>query len=215
MILTNRRKEAGLCYLSQANAHDGRSSNKYRLYTCVADKSGVTLVELMIALVLSMLVMAAVYMAYQTQYKSSHMEYKVITMQQDLRAAMDMMEKDIRMAGCDPAMSSTAGIIPSGSSSSSIFVSMDLNGDGDTADADEQVTYSMNGTDLLRNSQIIATNVTTLGFTYLDDNNNSVSPSSGNVKSVVVTIVTRSDQPDPDTGKYITRTLTRRIYRRN
>lgn len=179
------------------------------------DNAGVTLVELMIALVLSMLVMAAVYMAYQTQHKSSYMEYKVITMQQDLRAAINMMERDIRMAGCNPAMTSTAGIMASGSTSTTIFVSMDLNGDGDTADTDEQVTYSLNGTDLMRNSNVIAENVTTLGFTYLDDNNNIVSPSSGNVKSVIVKIVTRSDQVDPDTGNYLTRTLTRRVYRRN
>lgn len=65
--------------------------------------SGFTLIELMVAMVLTVIVSTAIYMAYNSQHKSYTVQEQVSAMQQNLRSAMYFMKSDIRMAGCDPA----------------------------------------------------------------------------------------------------------------
>jgi prepilin-type N-terminal cleavage/methylation domain-containing protein len=69
------------------------------------DNTGITLVELMIVLVLSLLLMSAAYMAYQAQNVSGNVQHQIATLQQDLRAVLDIMEKDIRAVIRDPPIS--------------------------------------------------------------------------------------------------------------
>ena len=63
------------------------------------DDRGLTLVELMIVLVLSSVLMLAVFLSYQTQTRTGLGQYQVAAMQQDLRAVTDIIENDIRTAG--------------------------------------------------------------------------------------------------------------------
>jgi len=177
----------------------------------VYNNKGVTLVELMVVLVISAILMAVVYTAYLTQHKTGHVQHQVVTMQQDLRASIDIMERDIRMAGCDPTGNTTAGILTW--TANSLGVTMDIDESG-TIDAGEQVVYSMAQATLFRSGQSLAVNVTSLGFTYFDSDNNPAG-SVNDIRSVVLNIVVRSEQIDPDTGQPITRTLTRRVRCRN
>ena len=64
--------------------------------------NGFTLIEILVALVLSIIVMAAIYSTFHSQQKSYMVQEQVAAMQQNLRAAMFYMEREIRMAGCDP-----------------------------------------------------------------------------------------------------------------
>ncbi len=68
----------------------------------VSGKNGFTLLELLIAMLLTVIVSTAIYMAYNSQHKSYTVQEQVSAMQQNLRAAMYFMQRDIRMAGCDP-----------------------------------------------------------------------------------------------------------------
>jgi type IV pilus assembly protein PilW len=63
---------------------------------------GFTLVEIMIALALSGIVMAAIYTAFLSQQRSYLAQEQVSEMQQNIRAGVDILTREIRMAGCDP-----------------------------------------------------------------------------------------------------------------
>lgn len=66
---------------------------------------GFTLLELMIAMVIAMIVMAAVYQVYQNQQRVYTTERSVVEMQQNARAALTLMKREMRMAGYKPAAS--------------------------------------------------------------------------------------------------------------
>ncbi|HNU75865.1 MAG TPA: prepilin-type N-terminal cleavage/methylation domain-containing protein [Deltaproteobacteria bacterium] len=199
--------------------------------TILHDKSGLTLVELMIVMVLSLLLMAAVYLAYQAHHIHSLSQEQVLTAQQDLRAVMDILERDIRNAGCDPAdppmnlvgISTTSGAFPS-SNVTKLGLSMDLDGDSNTTGVDEVVSYIWNHStgELTRNGRVLANGVTNLTFTYSSSGadktpatNSQLGAAASEVRTIEITLEVRSDKPDPDTGKYITRTFTREVKGRN
>ena len=59
----------------------------------------------MVAMVIALMVMAAVYRVYQTQQQVYTTERSVVEMQQNARAALTLMKREIRMAGYKPAAS--------------------------------------------------------------------------------------------------------------
>lgn len=105
------------------------------------DRCGFTLVELMIALAMSGIIIAAVYAAYIAQQRSESNQGQVVQMQQNVRAALELMGQDIRMATYDPGDDANAKIVTA--TNSQLRFQMDLNDDGDFGDADEDITYSI------------------------------------------------------------------------
>lgn len=61
--------------------------------------TGFTVVELMIAMVISSVVLAVVFMTFKSQHDSYLVQDQVTVTQQNLRSAMDMLKRDIQMAG--------------------------------------------------------------------------------------------------------------------
>ena len=107
---------------------------------------GFTLPELMIAMAVGSIIMAVIYSTYQAQQKSYTTQHLAVEMQQNIRAAMTLMKREIRMAGYDPTESGTAGI--SSAAGNLIQFSFDNNNnddenieDGDTNDQDENLRY--------------------------------------------------------------------------
>jgi len=117
---------------------------------------------------------------------------------------MYYMEKEIRMAGCDPTGKTDARIIQA--NANLMEFKGDIDGDG-TINADEHITYSLPGNDLLRNSTRIAENIDTLNFVYLDGASppnalnlgiTDVSESSiPDIRSVQVTVLARTGKENP------------------
>ena len=60
---------------------------------------GVTLIELLIALVLSSILIAAIYRVFISQQRSYVVQEQVVDMQQNMRASISRMMSEIRMAG--------------------------------------------------------------------------------------------------------------------
>lgn len=71
---------------------------------------GFTLVELMVTLVVAFLVIAAVYASYVVQQRTQVEQQQVTRMQQNLRAGLDMMTREFKMAGYDPLLTGEYGI---------------------------------------------------------------------------------------------------------
>jgi type IV pilus assembly protein PilW len=63
------------------------------------NNKGFTLIELLVAMAISVIVMAGVYSVYYSQQKSYVAQEQVAAMQQNLRAGMFLLEREIRMAG--------------------------------------------------------------------------------------------------------------------
>lgn len=101
--------------------------------------SGFTLVELLIAMAVGSIVMVAVMTAFLSQHNSYLTQDNVVEMQQNIRVAMDLLTSEIRMAGYNPTGNTGVGIVTAGAGR--LGFTQDLNGDGDTADADEAITY--------------------------------------------------------------------------
>ena len=72
---------------------------------------GFTLLELLVVILILGVVMAGVYSVYTSQQKSFLIQEDVAEMQQNLRAAMFSMVREIRLAGCNPTGKATAGIV--------------------------------------------------------------------------------------------------------
>jgi type IV pilus assembly protein PilW len=66
------------------------------------DQKGFSLVELMVVMAISAIVMGGMYAVYNSQLKANVTQQAVVEMQQSLRTALYLMQRDIRMAGYDP-----------------------------------------------------------------------------------------------------------------
>ena len=179
--------------------------------------------EVLIAMVIAGIVMAAIYSVYYSQQKSYVAQEQIAAMQQNLRVAMYRMEREIRMAGCDPTRNANAAI--TAASATSVSFTEDTRGDaegsdpdGATDDPNEAITYSLDDNDgdgdndLERNNNLIAENIDTLNFVYLgeagpldDDGNGNVVASIPLIRSIQITLVARTGRRDPgytDTKAY-------------
>ncbi len=65
------------------------------------NKKGFTMVELMVALTMSMVVLVAVYVTFRTQLYSFQLAEQTAPLQQNVRVAKMFLERDIRMAGAN------------------------------------------------------------------------------------------------------------------
>lgn len=79
-------------------------------YTKKSKSKGFTLIEVLITLAISGILMTSVYAAFLAQQDSYLAQDQVAEMQQNIRAGIFMMTKEIRMAGFDPTKNAGASI---------------------------------------------------------------------------------------------------------
>ena len=70
---------------------------------------GFSLIELMVALAITGILLTGIYSAYQDQLRTSLTQGQIVDMNQNLRAAMLLLEQDLRMGGGDPTGMAQAG----------------------------------------------------------------------------------------------------------
>ena len=175
--------------------------------------AGFTVVELLVAMALSGVVMASVYSSFSVQHRAYVAQEQIAAMQQNLRAALYLMEREVRMAGHDPAGASGTGIVTANASSIRVRSDVTDNAgtgapDGDTGDVGEDITYALfdadgdGDMDLGRmdasggGMQPFAENIDALNFVYLDENAN-VTTVTSQIRSVQIAVIARAGQPDP------------------
>ncbi len=100
---------------------------------------GFTLIELMIAMTISLIVLAGYYASFKSQHNSFDDQEQINILQQNLRSAMTIMSGDIRMAGYDPLQSGIPTFMIA--SSNQIKFTMDINGNGVVTDPNEDITF--------------------------------------------------------------------------
>ncbi len=174
---------------------------------------GFTIVELLVAMVVALLALGAIYSTFLNQHKSYVVQEETAAMNQNLRIALFYVQREIRMAGCDPTGNANARIITANATSINFTedVRGDLDGsdsDGDTDDANEDITYCLKANNLVKNTgggnQMVVQNIDALDFVYLDGSSppNILNPEGSSVpeesldqiRSVEVTMVARTDR---------------------
>ena len=180
----------------------------------ILKEQGFTIVELLVAMAVSLLALGAIYSTFQSQHKSYLVQEEVAAMQQNIRAAMYHIQREIRMAGCDPTGNAGAGIVTANANSISFTEDVwdgsdGSDPDGDTDDDNEDITYNLDDSDgdgvddeLDRNNQTVAQNINALDFVYLDGaspptvlNPGGTDVAAGDlskIRSVEITIVART-----------------------
>lgn len=75
----------------------------------IQNSKGFTLIELLVAVAISSFVLLLVTQVFISTNKLNTIQENVASVQQDIRAAMDIMSTDIMMAGLNPSGSATTG----------------------------------------------------------------------------------------------------------
>lgn len=116
-----------------------------------SDCRGFTLIEIMVAVVIFGIVSSAIYATFHSQQKTYIAQEKIVEMQQNSRAAMFFMERDVRMMGYDPTEKADSGKNSSGIGRiAELRFAYDDDGDG-TIQNDEYIRYAlkhMGGSDI-------------------------------------------------------------------
>lgn len=199
----------------------------------------------MIAMLLGMVVLGSLYNLFTVQSKLLGNQEMAVEMQQNARMAMDMMTREMRLAGFNPAATLTkcVGTLPSSltstpcvgiqdASTNAISFTSDVNGNGDltpgSSNPNENITYdryeSPYGSGIYAlgrtsngSKQPVVENIQSLTFTYLNSAA-SAAATIGAIRSIQVNIVARAAKPDPSypaNGGYRTYTLTSTVTPRN
>jgi type IV pilus assembly protein PilW len=90
-------------------------------------QSGFSLLELMVALAIAGIVLAGIYGAYQDQLRTSITQERIVDMNQNLRTAMYIIERDLRMGGANPT-GSAPGRNHHGEANTLVQIAMDDGG---------------------------------------------------------------------------------------
>jgi len=200
-------------------------------------ESGFTLVELLIAMTIGLIILTALSSTFLMQRKIYDIQEQVVEMVQNARAAMDMMTREIRMAGYDPTGAGFDGITYD---ADQLQIQANIDDDEDIINTDgsyddnENITYAYYDENSAYPYQIkrktgngnfvsFAENIEAFTFDYLEaDGVTKVTTTADNdkIRQIKVTITARTTKPDPDYtdptyGHYRTYTLTSVITPRN
>ena len=204
---------------------------------------GFTLMELMVAMVIFSLVIAGIMTSKIGQQDQHITQLQAVEMQQSVRAVMSLMKQELRMAGFNPHSPDYGeGISVAGASNLTFSAVADddcNDNDGDSANpndctdpnVDEEgeleiIAYAFSDPDgdgagditisfNAAGAQVIAENITNLGFTYFDASGN-ITAVLTSIQSIQITITVATDVNElARATNNTTRTLTTTVYLRN
>jgi len=194
------------------------------------NKKGFTAIELLISLAIMSIAMTSIYSLYMSFIRTCTKEGAKIRVQQSVRSGLDMMVRDIRLAGLDPEGTGDFGMIAVTSQRIQFTADRDMDGELDDADATdgiddpdmEHMAYEYDGTGKLKMylykangnpemDEIMAENVTDLTFTYFDSNDDTTS-NLDEIRTVDIRMTIQ--KPSGQDGE-ISRTLVKRVKCRN
>lgn len=194
-----------------------------------SNKNGFTAIELLISMAIMSLILGSIYSLYMSFIKQCTEESVKINVQQRVRSGLDMMIRDIRMAGLDPEDTGDFGLVAVTAQKIQFTADRDMDGELDGADETdgidtpdiEQIAYEYDGnstvnmilyrTDGTEFSGRVVTNVTDLTFAYFDSDNVATSVLDD---IVAVDIQMTIERPSGKDGR-VSRTLAKRVQCRN
>jgi len=193
-----------------------RPTKKISLLASEAD--GFTVTELVLALAMMMMVMAAMVSLLISLNRSYTTQNVTAGVQQVTRAGINIMARDIRMAGLNPLKMNQIGILEA--SVDKIRFQHDVNGNGTIeSDQDEDIAYLLNRNHQLirqkdgnaRSNKSLINHVEDLTFKYVDREDEKTSILE-DIQSVEISLMVREPAGN---NKFISRTYSTRVICRN
>ena len=205
---------------------------------CVFKQKGVTLIELLVALVICGVVIGAIYRLFIVQTRAYTVQDQVVEVQQSVRSAMELLLRDLRMTGYDDDSLASTVTIPTPLLvllDNSITVSYEYYDSGAAQYQRHDVAYWTDASSTLfrqrtingvaETAEALLGNVNALTFTYgidtdVDGDVDSWVTAGGvgtsKVIAVSVTLTARPTSVNPDVQTRISpRTLTSAVTFRN
>ncbi len=196
-------------------------TGNHKLFT----KAGYSLLELLVAVTIGGVGLGAVTTTFQSQSRSYHAQEQINEMHQNVRTAMEMIGREVRMAGylIQPGAVCSPGI-PYSNQQLQIRADLGPPYDGLCDGTNEDIVYRYNtpGDKILRNGAVLAENIGGFGipgftFAYLDSIGNATNDPA-EIRQIEITITGRTARSDPSfpaNGGYRTYTLKSVITPRN
>lgn len=192
----------------------------------IRDQQGFTLVEMLVAVVVALIIMAGVTAVFVSHSHHYTQQDDLSILQQDLRSLLMIVPADIRLAGCDPLEKGKARILKA--EALEIVFTADIasknnskypnESDGEVDAAGERVGYRFNEDNgilyrtvqgkngKMSGWQPMFENIEHLEFNYILDNNQSTLKANKNqlnkkqIKAVQLSVLARAQ--NPTTGGY-------------
>lgn len=182
------------------------------------DPQGFTLIELLVSLFVGLFVVGMTVTLMDFSSRTYRAQERVAETQQDLRAAMDIMTREIRMAGFNPARQANPRITTATSTAITFELDRDMSNAVDAA-GEETITYAYDAANQLLTREVdggtavtLITNVTNFTFTYLDEDGD-VTASTDDIRSVGISLTCQT--PPDARGNAFNRTLATTVNIRN
>ena len=181
--------------------------------------AGFTIIELLIALTLSLVVLTSVSGAFVSQRKTYDAQEQMTEMIQGTRAVMEIFTRDVKLAGFNPTGSTTLVGIPYNTTQLEIRADLDGDGTATSSDTNELIIYTHDSTNLeidrdagqaFSYAKLLAEDIESFTFDYLDADGNATT-TAADIRMIEVAITARTAKPDPNYGQnngYRTYTLT-------
>ena len=191
---------------------------KKNIILLASEADGFTVTELVLALAMMMMVMAAMVGLLISLNRSYTAQNVTAGVQQVTRVGINIMTRDIRMAGLNPLKINQIGILKA--SVDKIRFQHDTNGNGTIeSDQDEDTAYLLNRNHQLirqkdgnsRSNKSLINHVEDLTFKYIDRDDKETSILD-DIQSVEISLMVREPAGN---NKYISRTYSTRVICRN
>ena len=170
---------------------------------------GFTLIELMISIAIGLVVLASVATTFTSQTRAYSAQEQINQMEQNLRGALDIMTREIKMAGYRPNGGTVTGVVSYTSTSLTIQADIDGNGtllaSGSGSDtANEQIVYVYDSVNKKITRQVgsgtaatLAENISAFTFTYYQSSGATLATSASNIRRIKIAMTGKTVKPDP------------------
>ncbi len=174
-------------------------------YSLKNNEQGFTMVELVVGLAISLILMGIAVKIFLVQQRAYNVQGQLSEMQQNIRAATDMIVRESKMAGYNPTGAIFNGITYD-TSQLRILADIAEPADGTTTGTNEDITYKYYGDPDFQikrkgstggNFQPLAENIQAFTFDYYDANEGTPTTSS-DIRQIKITITGRTAKADPD-----------------
>lgn len=174
---------------------------------------GFTLIELLVSMGIGMVVLAAVSTTFMSQARFYSAQEQVNEMEQNARGALDLITRELKMAGYNPNGGSFSGVTYN---TTQLLIETDLDASGlistsstpctssPPSNCNEQITYTRDSANnqIKRAlgsgaAEVVADNITGFTLSYLDSNGDPTAVTA-DIRQVAISITATTAKPDPN-----------------
>jgi type IV pilus assembly protein PilW len=138
------------------------------------NQNGFTLVEILVGLMLAAIALGILFSAFFSQNNTFLAQEQSVEIQQNLRGALELMTREIRMCGFDPHRTRLFGVTNINVGSSGVTCTADWQESGDPTTSENEITYELKDGNLVRTSngseKVLAERIEGMALAYAFDN---------------------------------------------